>query len=44
MEINLHTSLESNRYVFLEFAVEAIVDFVETAADNPDFEQHSSLA
>jgi len=41
LEINLHTSLELDQYVFLEPAVEAVVDFVETGADNPDFEQHS---
>jgi len=44
LEINLHTSLESDRYVSLESVVEVIVDFVETGADNPDFEQHSSWA
>jgi len=44
MEINLYTSLESDRYVFLEIVVEADVDFVETGGDNPDFEQQSSWA
>jgi len=36
-----HASWELDRILFLEPAVEAVVDFVEIGADNPDFEQHS---